>query len=93
MGLFHIHGRFGAEPLSEDVQRDHQAYIRSHIDRLRYGGVMLNGEARAGVCIVVEFESLAEAEAFAAGDPYRPLYTERQVSAFAQRIPPPDGEE
>ena len=54
-------------------------------DQLRLGGPMLNeGGDMAGSIIMVEMETLAEAQALAAGDPYNQagLFERVDITAF-----------
>lgn len=63
----------------------HLAYIGGFRDQLRLAGPMLNENGdMAGSIILVEMETLAEAQALAAGDPYNQagLFERVDVTAF-----------
>lgn len=63
----------------------HLAYVGGFRDQLRLGGPMLNENGEmAGSIIMVEMETLAEAQALAAGDPYNKagLFERVDVTAF-----------
>ncbi len=63
----------------------HLAYVGSFRDQLRLGGPMLNENGdMAGSIIMVEMETLAEAQALAAGDPYNQagLFERVDITAF-----------
>jgi uncharacterized protein YciI len=50
----------------------HLAYIKAQGDKVKLGGPYLDGEGRMiGSLIVIEADSLEEAQAFHAKDPYR----------------------
>ena len=50
----------------------HLAYIAKHADAVRLGGPFLDSEGQmAGSMILFEAESIAEAQAFHAADPYK----------------------
>ena len=50
----------------------HLAYVRGFLDRLPAAGPFLDAnDNMAGSMLIFEAESLAEAEAFSANDPYR----------------------
>ena len=63
----------------------HLAYAGGFRDQLRLGGPMLNENGdMAGSIIMVEMETLAEAQALAAGDPYNQagLFERVDITAF-----------
>lgn len=63
----------------------HLAYVGGFRDQLRLAGPMLDeGGDMAGSIILLEMETLAEAQAFAAGDPYNKagLFERVDVTAF-----------
>ncbi|MDO9431739.1 MAG: YciI family protein [Pseudomonadota bacterium] len=63
----------------------HLAYVGGFRDQLRLGGPMLNENGdMAGSIIMVEMETLAEAQALAAGDPYNQagLFERVDITAF-----------
>ena len=50
----------------------HLAYLKSYAERIVAAGPTLtdDGEGMTGSVLIMEFDGAAEAEAFAAGDPY-----------------------
>ena len=58
--------------LRNEVRAEHLAYLQSHIDRLLAGGAVLNNDSGApfGSAIILDTEDQAEAEQFAANDPF-----------------------
>ena len=63
----------------------HLAYVGGFRDQLRLAGPMLNeGGDMAGSIILLEMDTLAQAQAFAAGDPYNKagLFQRVDVTAF-----------
>ncbi len=62
----------GALPTRMAAREDHLAYVRGFGYKIRLGGPFLdaNGDM-AGSLIMLEAETLAEAEAFHAADPYK----------------------
>lgn len=63
----------------------HLAYMGGFRDQLRLGGPMLDEAGdMAGSMILLEMETLAEAQAFAASDPYNQagLFERVHISAF-----------
>jgi uncharacterized protein YciI len=63
----------------------HLAYVGGFRDQLRLAGPMLDeGGDMAGSIILLEMDSLAQAQAFAAGDPYNKagLFERVDVTAF-----------
>ncbi|MEM6499423.1 MAG: YciI family protein [Pseudomonadota bacterium] len=73
MGLFLINARDKAGSLDlRMANRDaHLAYAKDHMDRIKVAGPVLNeaGEM-AGSTLIMEFETLDDAQAWAANDPY-----------------------
>lgn len=65
----------------------HLAYVGGFADRLKLGGPLLdeNGDM-AGSVLVLEADSLAEAEAFSANDPYRQAGLFQSVDISALRV-------
>jgi uncharacterized protein YciI len=65
----------------------HLAYVGGFADRLKLGGPLLdeNGDM-AGSVLVLEADSLAEAEAFSANDPYRQAGLFERVEISALRV-------
>ncbi len=55
-----------------DNRPDHLKYLSNHLDKLLAGGAMLSddGQSAFGSVIILDTEDRAEAEAFAAGDPF-----------------------
>ena len=55
-----------------DNRPDHVAYLKSYNDRIAIAGPMLSddGESPLGSLLIMEFDDLAAARAFAAGDPF-----------------------
>lgn len=72
--LFHIHGIDKPDHLEvRKANRDaHLAYVRDgFLDRIVLGGPTMDaGGDMNGSVLVIDFDGLAEAEAFCAGDPY-----------------------
>lgn len=63
----------------------HLAYVGAARDKVRLAGPMLDGEGNmAGSLLVMEFEDLAAAQAFSAGDPYAKagLFQRVDITAF-----------
>ena len=63
----------------------HLAYVGGFRDQLRLAGPMLDeGGDMAGSIILLEMDTLAQAQAFAAGDPYNKagLFERVDVTAF-----------
>lgn len=63
----------------------HREYLAQHSDRLKLAGPFLDAEGRmCGSLLIVEAADQAEAEAFAAGDPYRKagLFASAEVTPF-----------
>jgi uncharacterized protein YciI len=62
----------GHTQLRAEVRPVHLDYLKSHLPRLQAVGPLLDDEGAnaIGSLLVIEAESRAEAEAFAANDPY-----------------------
>lgn len=58
--------------LRMETRETHLEYLRAAGERLKLAGPLLtdDGETPKGSLLIVEAESLADARAFAAGDPY-----------------------
>lgn len=58
--------------LRADTRPAHLAYIESFIDRVIIGGPMLTDDESApvGSLLIIDFDTLADAQVFADGDPY-----------------------
>ena len=66
---------------------DHLAYIESFGSKARLGGAILDdAEKPAGSVIVLEMDSLAEAQQFAADDPYNKAGLFSSVEILPYRI-------
>jgi uncharacterized protein YciI len=64
--------RPGSLALRMATREAHLAYARAQGDRLRLGGPILDDQGEmAGSIILYEAESLEDAQAFSAADPYR----------------------
>ena len=78
-----------SESLRKATRDDHLAYIAQH--DIRLAGPMLSddGTRMIGSIILLEAESLAQAQAFAAGDPYglAGLFESVTIRPFRQVIP------
>jgi hypothetical protein len=59
-----------ARELRAATRPDHLAYLNRIVARLALAGPILIADEPAGSLIVIEAETLADAEAFAANDPY-----------------------
>lgn len=55
-----------------DARPDHVAYLKAHADKIVAAGPMLtdDGEGMNGSTLIMEFSDKAEAENWAANDPY-----------------------
>jgi len=69
----------------------HVDYLKSNIDRIVIGGPMLSddGAAMLGSMLVIEAADRAEAETFAAGDPYAKagLFESVTIQAYKKVFP------
>ena len=92
MPLFAIvaHDRPDAGTLRADTRPRHLPYLEAIVERIVVAGPML-GESGAptGSLIVADFADLAEAQAFAAADPYAQagLFGSVAVTAYRQVFP------
>ncbi|MEX0922263.1 MAG: YciI family protein [Rhodovibrionaceae bacterium] len=72
--LFHFTcvDRPGALQVRLDTRPDHLAYLEGINDRIVFAGPRFaaDGQTPNGSVLIVDFENPAEAEAFAAADPY-----------------------
>lgn len=72
--LFHFTcvDRPGALQIRLDTRTDHLAYLEGFNERILFGGPRFaaDGETPNGSVLIVDFDTPADAEAFAAGDPY-----------------------
>jgi uncharacterized protein len=88
MSLFVFHGldKPGALELRKATRPAHLAWLESHTPRVKIGGPMLaeDGATPVGSMLVVEAETLAEAKALFAQDPYTlaSLWAETSVRPF-----------
>ena len=59
-------------PVRAENRPAHLDYLNRHLDRILVAGPLLDGAGAApvGSLLIMEFDDLAAAEAFAAGDPY-----------------------
>jgi uncharacterized protein YciI len=59
-------------PVRAENRPAHVDYLNRHMDRILVAGPLLDaaGEAPAGSLLILEFDDLAAARAFADGDPY-----------------------
>ncbi len=61
----------GQPELRQENRPDHLEYLSDHTERIVVAGPTLGDDgAPNGSVLVMEFDDLAQAEAFAAGDPY-----------------------
>ncbi len=74
-----------------DNRPAHLEYLNSELDRILIAGPMTNdaGDAVLGSMLVIEAADRAEAEAFAAGDPYAKagLFESVTIKAFKKVLP------
>jgi uncharacterized protein YciI len=79
--------RPGALPRRVAQRPVHLAYLNQHAAMVKVGGPLLNTEGEpTGSLLIVEAESLAEVEAFAAGDPYNAVDLFEQVEITPWRV-------
>ncbi len=63
--------RIGQLELRMATRTEHLAFLDSEVTRIVNGGAMLDAEGKpCGSVLIIEAADLAEAEAFAAADPY-----------------------
>ena len=87
MTIFAIHcvDKPNSLELRMATREAHLAYVGGFREQLRLGGPMLDEAGdMAGSMILLEMETLAEAQAFAASDPYNQagLFERVHISAF-----------
>ena len=74
-----------------DNRPDHLDYLKGNLDRIVIAGPMTNddGDAVLGSMLVIEAADRAEAEAFAAGDPYAKagLFETVEIKAYKKVLP------
>jgi uncharacterized protein YciI len=71
-----------------ELRDEHQAYIRQHIDIIRYGGIIFDDDLNYKlICLFVLIDNEEKARAFANNDPYASAYYKIDVSKFTQKIP------
>ncbi|MEL7231066.1 MAG: YciI family protein [Pseudomonadota bacterium] len=73
MGLFLINARDKADSLDLRManREAHLDYAKGHMDRIKVAGPVFNEAGdMAGSTLIMEFETLEEAKAWAADDPY-----------------------
>jgi hypothetical protein len=74
-----------------DNRPDHLDYLNSKLDQIVIAGPMTNdaGDAVLGSMLVIEAADRAEAEAFAAGDPYAKagLFDKVEIQAYKKVLP------
>ncbi|MDB5850772.1 MAG: hypothetical protein JWP29_4524 [Rhodoferax sp.] len=70
--LILTHDKAGAEALRDQYRADHYAYLTAHRQRILASGGLQNdaGDRFIGGMIVLQVDNRAEAEAFAADDPF-----------------------
>ncbi len=81
----------GALQIRLDTRPTHLAYLESFGDRVVFAGPRFaaDGETPNGSVLILEFETLEEAESFAAGDPYAKagLFESVAIAAVKQVFP------
>ncbi len=81
----------GHGPVRAENRPAHLDYLKSKLERIVVGGPMLgdDGETVLGSMLVIEAADRAEAEAFAAGDPYAKagLFESVTISAYKKVFP------
>ena len=60
----------GQPELRQTNRPDHLEYLTQHNDRIVAAGLTLDGDAPNGSVLIMEFDDLDGAQAFADGDPY-----------------------
>jgi len=74
-----------------DNRPAHLDYLKGNLDRIVIAGPMTNdaGDAVLGSMLVIEAADRAEAEAFAAGDPYAAagLFDKVEIKAYKKVLP------
>lgn len=81
----------GHAQVRADTRADHLAYLKARGDRLKLAGPLTSddGGQVLGSLLVVEAEDRAEAEAFAAADPYAKagLFERVEIDGFKWVLP------
>ncbi len=81
----------GHGPVRAENRPAHLDYLKSKLERIVVGGPILgdDGETVLGSMLVIEAADRAEAEAFAAGDPYAKagLFESVTISAYKKVFP------
>ncbi len=81
----------GHGPVRAENRPAHLDYLKSKLEHIVVGGPMLgdDGETVLGSMLVIEAADRAEAEAFAAGDPYAKagLFESVTISAYKKVFP------
>lgn len=81
----------GAAPVRAENREAHLAFLASHADRIVIAGPLQDeaGTAMLGSLLVLNFDTLAEAEAFAAADPYAKagLFQSVEIGRWKQVLP------
>lgn len=81
----------GGLEIRKTTREEHLAYLRAAGDKLVLAGPILaeDGDTPAGSLLIVEADSLADAQAFAANDPYAKagLFESSTVTAWRQVFP------
>lgn len=76
--------------LRQDVRPEHIEYIQTFKDAVHAAGPLLNdADEPVGSLLLMDFADRAEAESFAAGDPYNKagLFAEIDIKGWKQVIP------
>jgi len=81
----------GHSQVRADNRPAHLDYLNSNLDRIVIAGPMTSddGDAVLGSLLVIEAADRAEAEAFAAGDPYAKagLFDKVEIKAYKKVLP------
>ncbi len=79
----------GHAHVREQVRGEHLAYLKQHLSKILAGGAVLNDDGGAyGSVIILDTEDRAEAETFAANDPFAKagLFESRTVTRWRKAI-------
>lgn len=69
--VIHCHDKKNSLQIRMDTRSEHVAYLKSFGDKLHAAGPTLDADENMnGSVVILDLENLAEAEAFAANDPY-----------------------
>jgi len=82
--------RQGAQEVRKANREAHLAYLADHADRIIAAGPLLDPDGgMIGSVLILDFDTAAEAEAFAAGDPYARagLFARTTITAWRQVYP------